>query len=108
MYFAIVGNTNQVYKARRTNLVNGNIIIENHWNLVTLSNLKVLTPVMYPIFKMNSLDGYGYYITMSNTYNADTIWQYVIYLKLDAFGAKAIDATTGNYIEMNDNNPATL
>ena len=63
---------------------------------------------MYPIFKINSLDGYGYYITMSNTYNAATIWQYVIYLKLTATGSKAIDTTTGNYIEMNDNTAANL
>jgi hypothetical protein len=108
MYFAIVGNTNQVFKAQRTSTVNGNIQIINQWNLATLSTNKNLNPVMTPIFKMNSLDGYGYYITMSNTYNAATIWQYVVYLKLDATGAKAVDTNTGNYIEMNDNTEANL
>ena len=63
---------------------------------------------MFPIFRMNSLDGYGYYITMSNTFNAGTIWQYVIYLKLNADGTKAIDSTTGNYIEMSDNTAENL
>ena len=110
MYFAIVGNTNQVFKALRTSTSNGSIQIINQWNLATLSDSthKNLSPVMTPIFKMNSLDGYGYYITMSNTYNAATIWQYVIYLKLTATGSKAIDTTTGNYIEMNDNTAANL
>ena len=108
MYFSVVGNTKQVYKAQRISSTNGNIEVIKQWNLQTLSTARSLNPVMFPIFRMNSLDGYGYYITMSNTFNAGTIWQYVIYLKLDATGAKAIDATTGNYIEMSDNTFANL
>lgn len=108
MYFAVAGNTQQVYKAQRVDLTNGNIIVIKQWDLQTLSTVRSLNPVMYPIFRMNSLDGYGYYITMSNTYNAGTIWQYVIYLKLAADGSKATEATTGNYIEMSDNTFANL
>lgn len=63
---------------------------------------------MFPIMRMHSLDGYGYYVTMSNTYNFNTIWQYVIYLKLEADGTKSVQASTGNYIEMADNTAANL
>jgi len=63
---------------------------------------------MWPIMRMHSLDGYGYYVTMSKAYNADTIWQYVIYLKLKADGTKDVQVSTGNYIEMADNTAANL
>jgi len=72
MYFSVVGDGNQIYKASKLDAESGEIKITAHYNLEMF--LSPDQKMMYPVFQLNSLPNYGYFISTSNTYNDGRVW----------------------------------